>query len=73
MVPTGRTNWMTMGYKTKSWIKWSRIVQLGLRILELIAAVGLLVLMILITNVEALTGWVLRITVRSLDLSYLPP
>jgi len=64
---------MTMGYKTKSWIKWSRIVQLGLRILELIAAVGLLVLMILITNVEALTGWVLRITVRSLDLSYLPP
>ncbi len=40
-----------------------RKVQLGLRVLELIAAVGLLIMMILITNVEPLCGWVLRITV----------
>ncbi len=52
-----------IGYKTRAWIKSMRKVQLGLRVLELIAAVGLLIMMILITNVEPLCGWVLRITV----------
>jgi len=60
MVPTGRTNWITMGQKTKSWIKGSRVAQLVLRIFEEIANIGLLILMILINNVESLTGWVLR-------------
>lgn len=63
MVPKGRLNFRTIGRSTKWWIRWMRKVQLGLRVLELIAAVGLLVLMILISNVEALTGWVLRVTV----------
>lgn len=64
MVPGQRSNFRTMGRKTKSWIKGMRVVQLLLRACELVGAVGLLVLMILMTNVDALTGWVVRITVR---------
>ncbi|KAK0645544.1 hypothetical protein B0T16DRAFT_373559 [Cercophora newfieldiana] len=63
MVPTGRSNWITMGQKTKAWIKGTRVVQLVLRILEILANIGLLILMIIINNVEPLTGWVLRITI----------
>lgn len=63
MVPNGRLNFRTVGRSTKTWIRWMRGVQLGLRVLELVAAVGLLVLMVLISNVEPLTGWVVRITV----------
>ncbi|GKT59033.1 hypothetical protein ColTof3_06372 [Colletotrichum tofieldiae] len=48
--------------RTKSWIKSIRIVQLGLRALELIGAAGLLALLILLTNIENLAGWVMRIT-----------
>ena len=62
---TGRSNWITMGQKTKSWIKATRVIQLILRIIEHVANLGLLILMILITNVEPLTGWVLRTTVSS--------
>lgn len=65
-------NFMTMSYGTRSWIKWMRKVQLGLRALELVAAAGLLVLMILVNNVDPLTGWVLRITVGH-PVSSLPP
>ncbi len=59
-----RSRYRMMSRTTKSWIKGTRVFQLGLRVLEVIGAVGLLVLMILINNVEELTGWVLRITVR---------
>jgi hypothetical protein len=52
-----------MGPRTKSWIKWMRRFQLLVRILQLNSAIGLLVLMILITDVEALAGWIMRITV----------
>ncbi len=52
-----------MSRSTKSWIKGMRVVQLVLRVLELIGAIGLLTLMILTDNVEDLTAWVLRITV----------
>ncbi|KAK1755981.1 hypothetical protein QBC47DRAFT_201251 [Echria macrotheca] len=62
MVPTGRMNFRTIGRSTKSWIKGMRKLQFCLRLLELVAAVGMLVLMVLISNVEPLTGWVLRIT-----------
>lgn len=64
-VPTGRTtNFQSMSNATKTWIVWLRRVQLGLRCLELIGALGLLVLMILISNIDALTAWVMRIVVR---------
>ncbi|KAI0196083.1 hypothetical protein EV127DRAFT_381004 [Xylaria flabelliformis] len=62
MVPTGRTyNFRPMSDTTKWMIRWTRYVQLGLRALELIAGAGLLVLMILISNVPALVAWILRI------------
>src|SRR6478609_3405811 len=64
MVPGGRSNHITMGPKTRAWIKGMRVVQLCLRVLELIGSIGLLVLMIIITNVEPQAGWVVRITVR---------
>lgn len=60
-----RTDFRQMGRRTKGWIKGMRVVQLGLRVLELNGAIGILVLMILINNVEPLTAWVMRITVRT--------
>ncbi|KAK5657681.1 hypothetical protein OQA88_2753 [Cercophora sp. LCS_1] len=61
-VPNGRMNFGYMGRRTKAWIKGMRKFQLVLRVLELLGAIGLLVLMVLINNVETLTGWVLRVT-----------
>lgn len=56
-------NYVALGPRTKSWIKAMRIVQLCLRVLELIGAAGLLALLILLDNIETLAGWVMRITV----------
>src|SRR3954467_14363190 len=53
-----------MGKSTKEWIKRMRVVQILFRTLELIGAVGILVLFILISGVDPLTAWVMRITVR---------
>ncbi|KZL79073.1 hypothetical protein CI238_05684 [Colletotrichum incanum] len=55
-------NYVSLSPRTKSWIKSIRIVQLGLRALELIGAAGLLALLILLTNIETLAGWVMRLT-----------
>ena len=52
-----------MSRRTKQWIVWIRWFQLGLRVLQLNGALGLLILTILITNVNEVTSWVLRITV----------
>ncbi|KAI1849948.1 hypothetical protein JX266_004327 [Neoarthrinium moseri] len=61
-VPPGRnTNFRPMSNRTKSWIVGMRRVQLGLRCFELVGAVGLVTLMILISNVDPLTAWVMRI------------
>ncbi|CAM1511106.1 Fc.00g086190.m01.CDS01 [Cosmosporella sp. VM-42] len=63
MVLSYRTNnFSSMSPRTKGWIKWLRVVQLVIRLLQLIGAVGILVLMILINKVDAVTGWVMRIT-----------
>ncbi|KAI1658434.1 hypothetical protein F4813DRAFT_356792 [Daldinia decipiens] len=63
VVPTGRTSmFQPMSSTTKWWIKFMRYVQLFLRILEMIGGGCLLVLMILISNVDSLTSWVMRIT-----------
>lgn len=53
----------TFGPRTKWWIKWIRVVQLVLRVFEMIAAAGILFLFIAIDNVTSLTAWVVRITV----------
>lgn len=61
-VPTGRSyNFRPMSDTSKFWIRWTRYVQIGLRALELVAAAGLLTLMILISEVPSLTAWILRI------------
>ncbi|KAK0722135.1 hypothetical protein B0T26DRAFT_701451 [Lasiosphaeria miniovina] len=63
VVPGQRSwNFKPMSFRAKGWIKGMRRMQLGFRLLELIAAVGIFVLMILITNVDDLPGWVIRIT-----------
>ena len=59
-----------MNPSVKKWIKWMRIIQLVLRCFELLAALGLLVLMILIKGVDASTGWVMRIVVCLLSSQY---
>ncbi|KAK8128281.1 hypothetical protein PG984_009389 [Apiospora sp. TS-2023a] len=63
-VPAGRGNARVkpMGPTAKWWIKFSRKVQLGLRVFEGTAGLGLLALMILLTKVDPITSWVLRIT-----------
>ncbi|KAB5535254.1 hypothetical protein GE09DRAFT_1143185 [Coniochaeta sp. 2T2.1] len=63
VAPTQRSfYWKPMSDTTKWWIKASRVIQLFLRVLELIAAVGVLVLFILMTNTTELVAWVMRIT-----------
>lgn len=52
-----------MSNRTKWWIKATRVIQMGLRVLELIAAIGVLVLFILMNKMDDLTAWVMRITV----------
>jgi hypothetical protein len=56
-----------MSGATKWLIKWTRYLQLVLRTLELVAAAGLLTLMILITKVTPLAAWILRIAVGLYD------
>ncbi|KAH7022472.1 hypothetical protein EDB80DRAFT_744967 [Ilyonectria destructans] len=55
-------NYSSMSPRIKSWIKWLRHFQLLLRVLELVGAVGILVLVILMTKIEAVTGWIMKIT-----------
>ncbi len=50
-----------MSLRTKGWIKGMRRVQLGLRVLEIVAAIGL----IAVTSVAGLMGWILGATVGS--------
>ncbi|OTB03309.1 hypothetical protein M426DRAFT_321876 [Hypoxylon sp. CI-4A] len=61
-VPTGRTSkFRPLSGSTKWWIKSTRFAQLFLRIFEMIGGGCLLTLMILISNVDPLTAWVMRI------------
>ncbi|OIW28476.1 hypothetical protein CONLIGDRAFT_378370 [Coniochaeta ligniaria NRRL 30616] len=54
--------WKPMSGTTKWWIKAMRVIQLFLRVLELIAAIGVFVMFILMTNTGDLVAWVMRIT-----------
>ncbi|KAI5868618.1 hypothetical protein GGS23DRAFT_609309 [Durotheca rogersii] len=61
-LPSGRmSKFRPMSSTTKWWVKFARHVQLVLRLLEMVGGGGLLVLMILLSNVDPLTSWVLRI------------
>ncbi|KAK4215688.1 hypothetical protein QBC37DRAFT_281158 [Rhypophila decipiens] len=62
-VPSHRSRpFKPMGRRTKNWIRYMRKVQLVCRALELVGTVGMLLVMILVNNIDALAGWVLRIT-----------
>lgn len=64
MVPTGRSSrYKPMGQRTKSWIKAMRVVQLALRVVESIAAVGLIAVM----SVSGFIGWITGATVSSVN------
>lgn len=64
MVIRNRSNpYKPMGPRTKSCVKWLRRVQLGLRLIQLNGAIGILTLMVLLTKVDASKGWVMRIAV----------
>lgn len=57
-------HYKVMSDRTKQWIVGARWAQLGLRVLQLVAALGVLALMILMTDVSERTSWLLRILVR---------
>lgn len=61
MAPTGRSRFKPMSLRTKGWIKGMRVVQLCLRVLEAVAAAGLIVAMVL----SELIGWVTGVAVGS--------
>lgn len=52
-----------MSPSIKKKVTVTRIIQLILRCVELLGAMGLLGMMILITNVETVTAWLMRIPV----------
>jgi len=58
------TSYVNMGPRTTVAIKWLRRLQLFLRILQLNGSIGLLVLLILVTNIDLLQSWIVRISVR---------
>lgn len=64
MVLTHRSNdYQSLSPRIKTLIKCLRVVQLILRVLQLIGAAGILTLFILITNVTTAAAWILRIAV----------
>lgn len=65
-IPSNRTStYIPMSDSMKTWIVRVRWVQLAHRVVELVAAMGLVALMILISDVDPLTLWVMRIAVCS--------
>ncbi|KHO11597.1 hypothetical protein MAA_10839 [Metarhizium robertsii ARSEF 23] len=63
MVVSHRNNpYLPLGQRMKKWIKGLRNVQFLIRVLEINAAIGSLVLLILITNIDEATGWIMRIS-----------
>jgi hypothetical protein len=64
MLPSQPKNqYLSLGRRTKKWVKWLRNAQLLIRILEINGAIGTFVLLILITNIDEIVGWILRIAV----------
>ncbi|KAF2817047.1 uncharacterized protein BDZ99DRAFT_492952 [Mytilinidion resinicola] len=61
ILPYGKTDAKPMSPKTKTVIKWTRWLQLLLRVLQLIAAIGILVCVIAIRGTQPTEGWVIRI------------
>lgn len=60
-----------MDTSVKKKVKLARWALLGLRCVELVVAIGLFVMMILISGVNASTGWIMRVAV-SFRLTFYP-
>lgn len=63
IVPYGNLDAKKMSPRTKAKVKWTRIVQLGLRVCALLGALGMLLCVICIKGTDAPTGWLIRIPV----------
>lgn len=61
VVPYGNLNWKPMSPLTKKKVKYTRHVQLFLRICELLGALGLLFCVICIKGTQGSTGWIIRV------------
>ncbi|KAL7929100.1 hypothetical protein V8C35DRAFT_201313 [Trichoderma chlorosporum] len=61
ILPHRSGNYNPLDLRIKAYITWLRRAQLGLRLLQLIAAIGVLVLFSLFTNVDNTTAWAMRI------------
>ena len=63
VVPYGNLNAKPMSPRTKSKVKWTRMVQLFFRICALLGALGMLVCVICIRGTDVTTGWIIRVPV----------
>ncbi|ESZ95691.1 hypothetical protein SBOR_3911 [Sclerotinia borealis F-4128] len=61
IVPFGNVGSKSMDPSVKKKVKWSRKLTLVLRCFQLLAAVGLLVMSILITGLDILSGWIMKL------------
>ncbi|KAG9238869.1 hypothetical protein BJ875DRAFT_366999 [Amylocarpus encephaloides] len=61
ILPYGNTSAKPMSPSVKVWVKWTRILQLVLRILQVLCAGGLLAFMIILRGADNVTAWIMRI------------
>ncbi|RAL66590.1 hypothetical protein DID88_006280 [Monilinia fructigena] len=61
VVPSGNVDSKTMDPSIKNRVKWTRKATLALRCFQLLAAVGLLTISILITGLDIISGWIMKL------------
>ncbi|KKK23947.1 hypothetical protein P175DRAFT_0503054 [Aspergillus ochraceoroseus IBT 24754] len=59
-IPDGKSRWTPMGPRTRTKVFWGRKIQLGLRVLALLGALGSLFCAIVIKNVPSRIIWIVR-------------
>ncbi|KAI9651167.1 hypothetical protein NHQ30_001204 [Ciborinia camelliae] len=64
IVPYGNVDSKPMDPSIKNKVKWTRKVTLILRCFQVLAAVGLLIMSILITGLDIVSGWIMKLAVR---------
>ena len=61
--PRARSQWTPMSPRTKGQVLYGRRIQLGLRVLALVGALGSLFCSIIITGLSAAIVWIIRVGV----------
>jgi hypothetical protein len=64
-LPYGNIGRKAMNPKVKDWVKWTRWLQLFLRLLQFAGAVGLLICVICVRGTQISEGWIIRVPVGS--------